>query len=156
MRQRTVAGAFVLLSFASARAHAQMVGAPVDMPLAARQNVAPSPFVAMISLEGPGSDIGIVVRKPRADEGITGSLQHALIVESVAKDGSAARAGVKVGDLIFFPAYDTGVDEMKQFERFIHDAPPGRVLRLVVVRDGAQITVELIPELSRANAGAQP
>ncbi len=97
------------------------------------------------------------MRRLRPDEPVVQG--HGVVVESVAKDGPAFRAGLEPGDIILFydfSAWRVDVDDTRAFARHVHDTPPGRVLPVVVVRDGTRLMVSLIPEPARARSPEQP
>jgi hypothetical protein len=157
MRNGTVAGSLLVMTLMAVRADAQIVGAPVDLPVGLRETNASLPSLAGAALEGPGSEIGATVRAIRADEVATvipGSL--AVLVERVTEDGPAARAGLKVGDVIYFFTRRTDIDAITQFARLVHDTPPGRVLPVGVFRNDVQTRIALLPELGRAASASQP
>ena len=149
MRKTTAAGGFLLLSLAVARVDAQTDG---------RQETTPSPWVKLLVpvLEGPGSEIGATARNRQSDEVRAQRLRRGgVVVESVAPDSPASRAGLRKGDVIIELDY-VSVSEARQFAWLVHDTPPGRVLPTVVVRNGVRITLALIPQTARAGSSQRP
>jgi len=151
MHKISVAGGFLVLSLAAARVDAQMVDAQTQVNL--RDSVAGSAIAPVMALEGPGSEIGATVRQLRPDEAVAPG--HGVVVESVAKDSPAARGGLKTGDIIFW-ARGMNIAEPKEFAGRVHDAPPGEVFPMAVVRDGVQMKITLVPEVARIGSSEQP
>jgi S1-C subfamily serine protease len=172
MRRMTVVGGFLVLSLAVARIEAQMVdtqtqiyvrdhvlpGSIYGMAGSAVPPVmvldGPSAVPSLVGLEGPGPEIGATVRTRRPDEPAVQG-RH-VVVESVAKDGPAFRAGVKPGDIIVFYPWGPDVDGTRAFARRVHETPPGQVLPVVVVRGDTRLMVSLVPEPARARSPEQP
>jgi S1-C subfamily serine protease len=151
---------FVVPSLTVATANAQVMDAQTQIYL--RQGVAASEVAPVATLEAPRaptsqapfSDIGATVRPLRPEEAAPPKLAHGVAVESVAEGGPAFHAGLRPGDIIFFYAYGWGFDETALFMRFVHDAPPHHLLPVTVVRNGAQVSLKLIPEATEA--GGKP
>jgi S1-C subfamily serine protease len=134
-----------------------MAGPAVDLPIGLRENLAPVPYLAVAALEGPGSEIGVTVRNLRPGEAdAPKKLGRCVVVESVAPESPASRGGLKPGDVVVFYMYGAYIDDARAFARVIQDTPPGLAFTLSVIRDGAQMTLRLIPELARAAASERP
>jgi hypothetical protein len=160
MWKMTVVGGFLTLTLAAARVDAQIVDAQTQINL--RDNVLPGAIYGMsgsglppiVALEGPGSEIGASVRTLRPDETVAEG--RGVVVESVATDGPALRAGLKPGDIILFYTWGVYIDDTRAFARLVRDTPPGRMLPAAIVRDGKRIEISLIPEPARAGSSEQP
>jgi S1-C subfamily serine protease len=79
----------------------------------------------------PGS-IGITVRQERA----------ALVVTGVRRDSPAARAGVRVGDIVLRYNGET-LTSSRHFYSQVLDSRPGSLARVELLRDGAVQMIEL-------------
>ena len=79
----------------------------------------------------PGT-IGIMVRQERS----------ALVVAGVRKDSPAARAGVRIGDIVLRYNGET-LTSSRQFYRLVLDSPPGSRARLELQREGAVQSIEV-------------
>ncbi len=153
MRRIPMPVSLLVLSLMAPGANAQIVGAPVDLPIALRENLTPTSFFALGAVEGPGSEIGVTVRGLPADETTAlPKMSHGVVVESVAKDSPAFHAGLKTGDVIYFYTYGPNIDEVRAFKRLVRETPPGRMLPVSVFRNGAQTGIGLVPELARAGS----
>jgi hypothetical protein len=157
MRTMLVAGGFLVTLLMTVSADAQVVGAPVDLPIAAREMGVVPTAPDRIYLEGLGSDIGATVRGLRVAEVPAGKLRHGVVVESVSSDGPAARAGVKVGDILMFgAAARTDANDKELFARLVRETPPGRAVPVVVMRNGAAVAAFVIAEQARASSLVEP
>lgn len=66
--------------------------------------------------------------------------EYGVEITRVDEDSPAEQAGLKTGDVIL--AYNgQRVEGADQFIRLVHETPPGRTVKLTVVRGGAQQTV---------------
>jgi serine protease Do len=87
---------------------------------------------------GPGASIGVTVRDQAGDA--TG-----VLIESVREGTPATRAGLQRGDIVV--EFDgEQARSARQFIRLVRETPPGRVVRMTVLRDGSKRTVEITPE----------
>ncbi|HEY0418057.1 MAG TPA: PDZ domain-containing protein, partial [Acetobacteraceae bacterium] len=78
------------------------------------------------------------------------------IVTEVFKDGPAARAGLRVGDIIL-KVGDADVREVRALNRAIGGTPIGETVRLTVFRDGNTFAVPAqVDEAPREISGAKP
>lgn len=126
-----VALAFVLAPRAEARQ-----GNRVVPPLA------PAPF---LPLEGPGSSIGISVRDQLAADAA------GVLIESVMDGTPATRAGLQKGDIVLeFDGERTR--SARQFIRLVRETPPGRIVKMTVMRNGSQRTIDITPEARGSEA----
>jgi serine protease Do len=109
------------------------------MPGAAAQQrdrppVAPAPFLA---LEGPGSTIGVTVSDQAGTDGV--------LIDSVRDGTPATRAGLQKGDVVV--DFDgERARSARQFTRLVRETPPGRAVKMTVMRGGSKRTVDITPE----------
>jgi S1-C subfamily serine protease len=171
MRRMTVVGGFLVLSLAHARLDAQIVDTQTQIsldhalggsiygvvtsvvpPVAVLNG--PRAMAALAGRERADSEIGARVRSLESD---APALQgRRVVVESVATDGPASRAGLKVGDIILFYAWGPEVDDTRAFARRVRDTPAGQVLPVVVVRGATRLMLSLIPEPARVPSPQLP
>jgi serine protease Do len=105
------------------------------------------PGIDPFLLQAPGSEIGVSVRELRSDE-VSAARPEGVFVQEVREDSPAARAGVRMGDVVV--AFDgERVRSVRQFTRLVRETPPGRAVKTTVVRDGAQQTLDITPQDSR-------
>lgn len=65
-----------------------------------------------------------------------------VIVADLKKDGAAAAAGVRAGDVVV--RYNgTPVSSLREFNRLVLDSPPGTIIRLELLRNGNSQSVEV-------------
>src|ERR1700674_5490041 len=62
-------------------------------------------------------------------------------VTMVDQDAPAGKAGIKEHDVIL-SMNGTAVESRTQLQRMIHETPPGRVITLVLSRDGQPVTIK--------------
>src|SRR5260370_11184903 len=74
--------------------------------------------------------------------------ERGVEVKNVDEDSPAAKAGVKVGDVIL-DYNGQRVEGMEQFVRFVRETPMGRAVKLLISRNGASRTLT-------ATIGSQP
>jgi serine protease Do len=86
-------------------------------------------------LDGRGAQIGVTVDD--VSEGVR--------IEDVDQDSPAAKAGLRVGDLVV-EVDGERVRSARQFSRLIQESPDGRSVKLAVVRDGKRQLVDVTPE----------
>ena len=76
--------------------------------------------------------------------------EHGVEVTSVADDGPATKAGLKVGDVVL--EYNgQRVEGIQQFIRFVQETPVGRTVKLLISRNGA--TQTLTPTIASRGTG---
>jgi S1-C subfamily serine protease len=98
------------------------------------------------------AQIGVSIRDLDADKAGT---ERGAVVENVAPDSPAERAGMKAGDVI------TGFDgekvrSAKQLARLVNETPAGRTVAATVLRDGKSVDLKVTPEageVARAGEG---
>jgi membrane-associated protease RseP (regulator of RpoE activity) len=77
-------------------------------------------------------------------------LNGAVILE-VDTGTPAARAGLKVGDVVV--TFDNErVRSASQLDRLVNETPPGRAVKMSIVRDQAKLEIDITPEVSLAGA----
>ena len=126
------------------------------VPLVAAQSAEPR-IVNRLSVGGLGSHIGIAVRDVASDDQATLGLSRAegAVIERVDPETPAAEAGLQVGDVMI--EFDNiRVRSARQLARLIQDTPAGRPVQTVVMRDGRQETVPLVPEAAEGPGGFLP
>jgi serine protease Do len=106
---------------------------------AQQQDRTPAPRGAWdLSLEGPGSSIGVTVRDQSDGAGV--------LIESVREGTPATRAGLQKGDVIL--EFDgERARSARQFTRLVRETAPGRAVKMTVMRDGGKRTVDVTPEV---------
>lgn len=102
------------------------------------------PAIAWMTGGGPGPRIGVSVRDSGDGKGPAGGPTGA-VVEDVAEDGPAAKAGFKSGDLVTTFEGEK-VRGARQFARLVEETPPGRTVKVGVVRDGKPVELAVAPE----------
>jgi S1-C subfamily serine protease len=92
----------------------------------------------VLALEGPGSSIGVTVRDQSGDAA-------GVLIESVREGTPATQAGLQKGDVVVeFDGERTR--SARQFTRLVRETPPGRSVKMTVVRDGSRRTLDITPE----------
>jgi S1-C subfamily serine protease len=92
-------------------------------------------------LEAPGPALGATVRFFFVSSGARS--RPGVVVEQVAPNSPAARAGLQVGDVVV-ELDRVAVIGVRQFETLIRHTPPGRPTQAVVVRKGQRRTFLLM------------
>ena len=105
-------------------------------------------------LEGPGSSIGVSVRELSADDASRAKVQASdgVLVDSVREGTPASRAGVKSGDVVI--EFDgERPRSTRHFTRLVRETPPGRAVKMTIVRDGSRRTLDITPEATNRTGG---
>jgi serine protease Do len=105
-------------------------------------------------LEGPGSTIGVSVRDLGADDASRAKVQPSdgVLVDSVREGTAASKAGLKSGDVII--EFDgERPRSTRHFTRLVRETPPGRTVKMTIVRDGSRRTLDITPEASNRIGG---
>jgi len=93
---------------------------------------------------GPSSYLGVDIADITADR--LGALklkeEEGVEVTMVDQDAPAGKAGLKEHDVIL-SINGTAVESKTQLQRMIHETPPGRVITLVLSRDGQPLTIKV-------------
>lgn len=100
-------------------------------------------------LHGGGSRIGVGIREvDQADvarEKLAGPA--GAVIEDVAADSPAAKAGLKAGDVVL--TFDgERVRSARQLERLVDETPAGRTVKMAVQRAGGRVELDVTPEAS--------
>jgi serine protease Do len=92
--------------------------------------------------KGSGSYLGIGGMEVTSERAKALNLkeERGVEVSSVDEDGPAAKAGLKVGDVVL-EFNGTPVQSAVQFQRLVSELPPGRQVKLTVWRNGASQTL---------------
>jgi serine protease Do len=107
-----------------------------------------------LTLEGPGSAIGVTVRETTAEEIKAAKLDQpaGVRIESVRTSSPAEKAGFQAGDIVL--EFDgERVRSVRQFTRLVRETPPQRTVTAVIVRGGARQTLQVVPQVSGALSG---
>ncbi len=141
---KTVCVGLVLVgSFAAA-----LVLAPASYGQTVRrpENRIPGLPLAITSLQGGGSEIGVSVRD--LDDADVEREQLAspegVVIEDVRGQSPAAEAGLEAGDVMI--TFDgERIRSARQLARLVQETRSGRTVRAVVMRDGARLELEVTP-----------
>jgi S1-C subfamily serine protease len=94
------------------------------------------PDVQVVGAGGP--EIGVTIHDGDKGEGV--------IINDVRRDGPASKAGVKAGDVIV--EFDgERVRSARQLTRLVQETPPGRAVKVGVMRDGKRTDLTVTPEV---------
>ena len=96
---------------------------------------------------GGGPRIGVRVRDVEASDVTRQKLagQAGAVIEQVDSETPAAKAGLKAGDVVV--AFDgERVRSARQLDRLVEETPPGRSVKMSIVRDAAKLDVDVTPE----------
>ena len=95
-------------------------------------------------LTAPGASIGALV----IDSARTDLSAPQTAITDVPRDTPAAKAGLRKGDIII--DFDgLRVESARQFKRIVAETPPGRTVKMTVLRDGVRRQVSITPIPSR-------
>jgi serine protease Do len=104
---------------------------------------------AFLTLAGNEARIGVRVRDVEPSDVTRQKLagQAGAVIEQVDSETPAARAGLKAGDVVV--AFDgERVRSARQLDRLVEETPPGRGVKMSIVRDAAKLDVDVTPEAS--------
>lgn len=104
---------------------------------------------SILSLYGPGSWIGVSVREATDDDAAKAKLAQpaGVVVESIQDGSPAARAGLRVGDLVLDYRGER-VLSVRHFTRLVQESAPRRAVSVVVMRGTERQTLDVVPEFS--------
>ena len=110
-----------------------------------------------LTLEGPGSSIGVTVRETTAEDAERADLAQpvGVVIESVREGSPAERAGFQVGDIVLDFAGERVIG-IRQFTRVVRESPPQRQVDAVVVRGTSRQTLQVVPEFTGRFAEVLP
>jgi serine protease Do len=103
----------------------------------------------LLTLEGPGSAIGVTVRETTADEAKAAALGEAagVVIDTVRASSPAEKAGFRAGDIVL--EFDgERVRSVRQFTRLVRESPPRRGVDTVVLRGTARQTLQVVPDVT--------
>lgn len=101
----------------------------------------------LMTFSGGGPRIGVRVRDVEASDVTKQKLagQAGAVVEQVDSQTPAAKAGLRAGDVVV--AFDgERVRSARQLDRLVEETPPGRTVKMSIVRDTAKLDVDVTPE----------
>lgn len=129
----------------AATAAAALAALFVVMPVRSVSAQAPG----FLTLEGPGSAIGVTVRDATAADATAAKLGQpaGVVIESVRTGSPAEKSGFQAGDLVLEFDGDQ-VRSTRQFTRLVRETPPGRTVSAVVVRAGSKQTLQVVPQVT--------
>ena len=142
---RLVATAFAVLIIPPVYAQSSNPLAPPAEGMVGRQ----SPGFLM--LQGPGSQIGVSARdltaaetQQRSGDWFTG--QAGVVIDQIGSWSPASRAGLMKGDVVtIFDGYP--VRNLAQFTKLVSETPPGRTVKMTIVRGGKTQQLSITPTL---------
>jgi serine protease Do len=97
-------------------------------------------------LGGRGSQIGVTIRDVEESDAKTSKLAApaGVIIEEVAEDSPASKAGLKAGDVVL--EFDgERVRSVRHFTRLVQETPAGRKVQTSVMRDGQKLNLTIEP-----------
>ena len=121
---------------------------PVAPPL---ESIVGRQWAGFLTLEGPGSQIGVSVRDLKSSEVLPGSgdwftSQAGVAIDQVSSWSPASRAGLVKGDVVtIFDGYP--VRNVAHFSRLVAETPPGRTVKMTIVRAGKTQELSITPIL---------
>jgi C-terminal processing protease CtpA/Prc len=104
-----------------------------------------------LTLQGPGSQIGVSARDLTAAEtpqssGDWFTSQAGVVIDQVSSWSPASRAGLMKGDVVtIFDGYP--VRNVAHFNRLVGETPPGRTVRMTIVRGEKTQQLSITPIL---------
>lgn len=101
----------------------------------------------LVAFSGGGPRIGVRVRDVEASDVTKQKLagQAGAVIEQVDSETPAAKAGLRAGDVVV--AFDgERVRSARQLDRLVEETPPGRSVKMAIVRDTAKLDVDVTPE----------
>jgi serine protease Do len=130
------------LIFAALAVAVEVASPAFAQPVPPVQPVPPAPVAPRIAINRSGSFLGVGVADIDAERAKALNLkeERGAEVKTVDDDSPAAKAGLKVGDVIL--EYNgQRVEGMSQFVRLVGETPVGRQVKLLVSRGGATQTL---------------
>lgn len=93
-------------------------------------------------LEGRGAELGITIKDLDEPHART---TNGVVVEAVAENSAAAKAGIKKGDVV--TDFDgERVRSARQLSRLVTETPEGRTVKTTVLREGKRVDLSVTPE----------
>jgi serine protease Do len=122
------------------------IGAALFPPAHAQSSTKVVTPKAVQILSGRGSQIGVSIRDVEEGDVKTSKLAAptGVIIEEVAEDSPASRAGLKKGDVVL--EFDgERVRGVRHFTRLVQETPAGRKIQTSVMRDGQKLNLTIEP-----------
>ena len=121
------------------------IGAAVAPVADAQAKVVRTQSPRAVEIFSGGSRIGVTIRDvEEADTKGKAGASSGVVVESVADDSPATKAGIRKGDTIV--EFDgERVRSVRQLTRLVQETPAGRTVNAVLLRDGQRTTVSVTP-----------
>lgn len=111
----------------------------------AAQGPPPQPGRRMMTLDGRGSELGVMVRDLEGDALEATKGAGGVRIDEVNEGSAAQKAGIKAGDIVV--EYDgERVRSARQFTRLVQETPEGRTVKIALLRNGQRQTVDATPE----------
>jgi serine protease Do len=123
---------------------AAAIGAAVAPPLQGQTRITPK--ARTVQVWSGGSRIGVSIRDVEESDSKTakGAPATGVIVEDVATDSPAEKAGIRKGDVIV--EFDgERVRSVRQLTRLVQETPAGRTVPAVLQREGQRTPVSVTP-----------
>jgi predicted metalloprotease with PDZ domain len=104
-----------------------------------------------LTLQGPGSQIGVSARDLAAagrqqSSGDWFTSQAGVVIDQVSSWGPASRAGLMKGDVVtIFDGYP--VRNVAHFNKLVGETPPGRTVRMTILRGQKTQQLPITPTL---------
>jgi serine protease Do len=104
-----------------------------------------------LMLQGPGSQIGVSARdltsaETQQSKGDWFTSQAGVVIDQVSSWGPASRAGLMKGDVVtIFDGYP--VRNVAHFNKLVGETPPGRTVRMTIVRGEKTRQLSITPIL---------
>jgi serine protease Do len=113
--------------------------------------LATPPEAVMAFGAGPGSSIGVRTRDVSPADAARLRTESGAIIDQVYDNTPARTAGLQTSDVIV--EFDgERVRGTRHLARLVQETPPGRTVRVVVLREGRNTTLTITPERDRAMA----
>ena len=122
------------------------VGAAILPPAHAQSSTKVVTPKALQILGSRGSQIGVTIRDVEESDAKTSKLAApaGVIIEEVAEDSPASKAGLKKGDIVL--EFDgERVRGVRHFTRLVQETPAGRRIQTSVMRDGQKLNLTIEP-----------
>jgi len=121
---------------------AAAIGAAVAPPVQGQTRITPK--VRALEMLSGGSRIGVSIRDLEDSDSTAAKGATGVIVEEVATESPAEKAGIRKGDVI--AEFDgERVRSVRQLTRVVQETPAGRTVPAVLQREGQRTTVSITP-----------
>ncbi|MQA29772.1 MAG: PDZ domain-containing protein [Luteitalea sp.] len=106
------------------------------------------PDLPPMVIEARGATIGVTVRDINPSDAERLKVPGGVLIDDVRANSPAEKSGLKRADVV--TEFDgERVRSVRQFARLVSETPPGRVVKLAVMRDGRKIDASITPDSSR-------